>query len=141
MDSPYSKEQWRHSSRSMSDLSIFEEFFFRFPNAVLCYQRPKPKTVSATRFFYCAEGYPLKVSRDKDKDEMSPPKIGLCADCRFMRKIQSDRGSTFYLCELSATDLSYAKYPRLPVLQCKGYEARSLETESRREGRRDDRRA
>jgi len=49
-------------------------------------------------------------------------RIGLCANCRFMRQIQSDRGSIFYFCERSTTDPSYPKYPRLPVLQCAGYE-------------------
>ena len=46
---------------------------------------------------------------------------GLCANCRFMQQIQSDRGSTFLLCQRSATDKSFPKYPRLPVLQCPGY--------------------
>jgi len=49
--------------------------------------------------------------------------IGLCADCRFMRVIESDRGSTFYLCERSTTDPRFPKYPRLPVLRCAGYES------------------
>ncbi len=49
--------------------------------------------------------------------------IGLCADCRFMRRIESDRGSIFYLCELSAADARFPKYPGLPVRQCSGYEA------------------
>ena len=48
--------------------------------------------------------------------------VGLCAACNFMRRIQSDRGSVFYMCQRSATDASYPKYPRLPVLQCAGYE-------------------
>src|SRR5580704_11931257 len=48
--------------------------------------------------------------------------VGLCASCDFMRRIESDKGSTFYRCERSATDPTFAKYPRLPVLQCAGYE-------------------
>jgi hypothetical protein len=40
-----------------------------------------------------------------------------------MRLIESDRGSIFYLCERSATDARYPKYPRLPVLRCLGYES------------------
>lgn len=47
---------------------------------------------------------------------------GLCADCRFVRRMRSDRGSTFYLCERSSTDPSFPKYPRLPISQCRGYE-------------------
>jgi len=47
--------------------------------------------------------------------------IGLCADCVHARQIKSDRGATFLLCELSATDAAFPKYPALPVLQCSGY--------------------
>jgi hypothetical protein len=47
---------------------------------------------------------------------------GLCEHCRFKRLITSDRGSVFYMCEKSATDASFPKYPRLPVRQCRGYE-------------------
>jgi len=50
---------------------------------------------------------------------------GLCPDCIHMRTIQSDRGSVFILCQLSAKDPSFAKYPRLPVLICRGYEPKS----------------
>ena len=48
--------------------------------------------------------------------------VGLCADCRFVRRVESDRGSTFYLCERSANDAKFPKYPRLPVLICIGYD-------------------
>jgi hypothetical protein len=47
--------------------------------------------------------------------------IGLCATCIHSRQIRSDRGSLFYFCSLSETDLSFPKYPRLPVLTCAGY--------------------
>ncbi len=47
---------------------------------------------------------------------------GLCETCAFCRVIRSDRGSTFYLCERSFTDSNYPKYPRLPVLECAGYQ-------------------
>lgn len=50
---------------------------------------------------------------------------GLCADCRYARRIASQRGSLFYLCERSFFDASYPKYPSLPVLQCPGYVASS----------------
>jgi|SRR5215469_15672551 len=48
--------------------------------------------------------------------------VGLCAHCTHVRRITSDRGSRFYLCRRSATDPSFPKYPRLPVVQCRGYE-------------------
>jgi GrpB-like predicted nucleotidyltransferase (UPF0157 family) len=46
---------------------------------------------------------------------------GLCADCVHARRIESARGSVFFLCELSLTDPAFAKYPRLPVISCSGY--------------------
>ena len=48
--------------------------------------------------------------------------IGLCATCRHATVIQSDRGAKYYLCQLGLTDSSFPKYPRLPVLTCRGYE-------------------
>lgn len=51
---------------------------------------------------------------------------GLCSRCRFMRVMKSDRGAAFYLCERSTTDAAFPKYPRLPVLQCSGFEAASM---------------
>ena len=54
-------------------------------------------------------------------EEKSVDDIGLCALCEFMRRIQSDRGSVFYQCQLSATNPKFPKYPRLPVLTCDGY--------------------
>jgi hypothetical protein len=35
----------------------------------------------------------------------------------------SARGSTFWLCALSASDPRFPKYPRLPVLRCPGFVA------------------
>ncbi|MFZ0862329.1 MAG: hypothetical protein WB781_22410 [Candidatus Sulfotelmatobacter sp.] len=66
-----------------------------------------------------------------EQNKQAPrPGVGLCTNCRFMRLIESDRGSTFYLCERSATDTNFPKYPRLPVLQCAGYERLSADASS-----------
>jgi len=54
--------------------------------------------------------------------ESQPSRIGLCATCRHMRLIKTDRCATFYFCQRSATDPKFPKYPRLPVLECSGYE-------------------
>jgi len=54
--------------------------------------------------------------------------VGLCFDCEHARIVRSDRGSVFYLCRLSATDPSFAKYPRLPVLSCRGYQQKPADT-------------
>ena len=69
---------------------------------------------SQTRWSYA-------VNVSEEKVETSRVGIGLCANCRFMRRIESDRRSVFYRCELSATDPRFPKYPRLPVRQCAGF--------------------
>ena len=48
--------------------------------------------------------------------------VGLCATCAFARLVESAKSSEFWLCRRSETDERYAKYPRLPVLGCAGYE-------------------
>jgi hypothetical protein len=48
---------------------------------------------------------------------------GLCGGCRHARLVTSARGSSFVMCGLSLTDDRFAKYPRLPVLACGGFEA------------------
>jgi hypothetical protein len=50
---------------------------------------------------------------------------GLCADCVYARSVKSRRGSVFLLCELSTRDPKFPKYPRLPVLSCRGYEKKN----------------
>ena len=47
---------------------------------------------------------------------------GLCLDCQYSRRTESDRGSLFWQCQRSFTDPSFPKYPRLPVQECRGYE-------------------
>lgn len=49
------------------------------------------------------------------------PRVGLCGSCRHARPVATPR-STFWLCERSRTDPRFEKYPRLPVLECPGYE-------------------
>jgi hypothetical protein len=46
----------------------------------------------------------------------------LCDTCQHCRTIRNDRGSIFLLCERALTDPSFPKYPRLPVLECRGYD-------------------
>ena len=50
-------------------------------------------------------------------------RVGLCARCKHARVVVSDRESRFYLCQLSAVDPGFPKYPRLPVRSCAGFEA------------------
>jgi hypothetical protein len=49
------------------------------------------------------------------------PPAGLCETCANVRIVQSGKGSRFYLCRLSAVDPAFPRYPRLPVLRCRGY--------------------
>ena len=42
---------------------------------------------------------------------------GLCSTCQYARIMTSDRGSTFLRC----THPELPKYPRLPVIACKGW--------------------
>jgi hypothetical protein len=63
---------------------------------------------------------------DRDDHAAAPagPHAGLCETCRFQRVVNTTRGSRFSLCNLSREDASYPRYPRLPVLECRGYRAR-----------------
>jgi len=54
--------------------------------------------------------------RERDQE------VGLCARCVFARVVGSDRGAEFYLCGRAETDSRFAKYPRLPVMECVGFE-------------------
>jgi hypothetical protein len=55
----------------------------------------------------------------------SRPQAGLCERCRHQRLVPTTRGSEFSLCELSKADPAFPRYPRLPVLECAGFEQRS----------------
>jgi hypothetical protein len=50
---------------------------------------------------------------------MTPFPPGLCATCVHAVIVHSDRGSTFLRC----THPELPKYPRLPVLECRGWQA------------------
>jgi hypothetical protein len=53
---------------------------------------------------------------------MTREHAGLCADCTQARLVESSHGSVFLMCELSKSYSEFAKYPRLPVVSCAGYE-------------------
>jgi len=60
------------------------------------------------------------------------PPAGLCNLCAHQRLIHTTRGSVFSLCERHRTDPGFAKYPRLPVTACRGFEPIEPETDRRR---------
>ncbi len=48
---------------------------------------------------------------------------GLCARCAHVRLVPGRGAAVFYLCERSFEDPAYPRYPAIPVLACRGYEA------------------
>lgn len=52
------------------------------------------------------------------------PPVGLCETCRHQQVVRNTRGSSFSLCRRSRDDDRYPRYPRLPVLRCRGHEKR-----------------
>lgn len=53
-------------------------------------------------------------------DDLEAKKAGLCARCLHVKRVDSARGSTFWMC----TEPSLPKYPRLPVVRCGRFGAR-----------------
>jgi hypothetical protein len=48
-------------------------------------------------------------------------RVGLCADCEFVRRIVSAKGSEFIQCGRAKHDPTYLQYPPVPVRDCEGY--------------------
>jgi hypothetical protein len=42
--------------------------------------------------------------------------------CAHARRVRSARGSVFWLCGRAAAEPAFDKYPRLPVLSCRGWQ-------------------
>jgi hypothetical protein len=63
-------------------------------------------------------------SRPRPERRAGPP-VGLCDGCAHQRIVRNTRGSSFSLCERSRSDPAFARYPRLPVLECVGFEPRT----------------
>lgn len=49
---------------------------------------------------------------------------GLCDDCIHQQLVPNTRGSVFSLCLRSRTEPEYPRYPRIPVLSCRGHQPR-----------------
>lgn len=54
---------------------------------------------------------------------------GLCASCGHGLVRPTARGTRYLRCLLASRDPSFEKYPRLPVLACRGYEPRPAKRE------------
>jgi hypothetical protein len=70
----------------------------------------------------CAAGYPSVTDRREARPVSPIPPAGLCETCRHSRRIEARRGAVYRLCERSATDPAYPRYPTLPVMRCPGFE-------------------
>jgi hypothetical protein len=67
------------------------------------------------------------IMNDRPDARQLPSAAGLCATCSQARLTVSDRGSRFVRCERARTDPSFARYPPLPVLSCRGYDGGRVE--------------
>jgi hypothetical protein len=47
---------------------------------------------------------------------------GLCPDCVHVRRIESAKGSVFWMCELSKQDERFPRYPVQPRMACPGFQ-------------------
>ena len=55
---------------------------------------------------------------DRDEEE----RVGLCATCAHVRRVDHPRGGNpYWLCGLAETDDRFRKFPPLPVRSCAGY--------------------
>jgi hypothetical protein len=50
-------------------------------------------------------------------------RFGLCDTCVHQRIVRNTRGSVFSLCERSRDEPEFPRYPRVPVLACRGHES------------------
>jgi len=50
-------------------------------------------------------------------------RFGLCDSCVHQRIVRNTRGSVFSLCRRSRDEPEFPRYPRVPVLECRGHES------------------
>lgn len=58
----------------------------------------------------------------RERTQAAGGPIGLCGACIHARRVDTSRGTSYSLCGLHASDPSYPKYPRLPVIACRGFD-------------------
>jgi hypothetical protein len=51
----------------------------------------------------------------------------LCESCHHMKEVISGKGSRFLMCQKSAADNRFQKYPPQPIVQCGGFEQKREE--------------
>src|SRR5581483_8572823 len=106
-----SRSVWRNSAHITDVLSA---------RAALTFMRCGPPQVRLTS---PAVGLVSVTTMEQEDTNSQESRVGLCHRCVHSKVITSDRGSRFYFCQLSANyPETFPKYPRLPVLECSGYE-------------------
>lgn len=50
---------------------------------------------------------------------------GLCGACEHARLNETRRGTAYLRCGRAAWDAAFARYPRLPVTECTGFDRRT----------------
>jgi len=50
-------------------------------------------------------------------------RFGLCDTCMHQQIVRNTRGSVFSLCRRSRDEPEFPRYPRVPVLECRGHES------------------
>jgi hypothetical protein len=50
-------------------------------------------------------------------------RFGLCDTCVHQQIVRNTRGSVFSLCRRSRDEPEFPRYPRVPVLTCRGHES------------------
>ena len=58
---------------------------------------------------------------------------GLCPGCRHVQRVDSQKGSSFWLCRKGKDDPRFAKYPPQPVWSCAGFTASAAPKDDRPE--------
>jgi hypothetical protein len=61
-------------------------------------------------------------------------RFGLCDTCVHQQLVRNTRGSVFSLCRRSRSEPDFPRYPRTPVLECRGHESRERLDEDGGEG-------
>lgn len=56
---------------------------------------------------------------------MSAATAGLCPTCVHVQRVESQKGSVFWLCRKGKDDPRFTKYPPQPVWACAGFESRA----------------
>jgi hypothetical protein len=65
------------------------------------------------------------MSTPPQQSRPAAPPAGLCDSCAHQLLVRNTRGSVFSLCRRSREDPAFPRYPRLPVLACRGHEPRT----------------